>query len=100
MIFGKRYQKKLGIFPNDYFRLQFFEDDSKFGVEMPEEMNAVLSGDLEAQKKFESFPAGKKRGLIYGIARYKNSQTRIDKSLLICEKVKRGIRDTKELMKI
>lgn len=36
MMFGKRYQKELGVFPNDYFQLQFFEDDSKYGVDMPE----------------------------------------------------------------
>ncbi|MEO1012932.1 MAG: hypothetical protein AAFX53_16660 [Bacteroidota bacterium] len=24
MMFGKRYQKQLGIYPNDYFKLQFF----------------------------------------------------------------------------
>ena len=99
MLFGKRYQKELGIFPNNYFRLQFFQDDSKYGVGMPEEMHAVLSSDPEAQQIFESFTAGKKRGLIYGIARYKNVQTRIGKSLLICEKVKRGIRDHSELMR-
>jgi len=99
MMFGKRYQKELGIFPNDYFQLQLFEDDSKYGVEMPEEMEAVLSSDPEAQQIFESFTAGKKRGLIYGIARYKNLQMRIDKSILICENLKRGIRDSRELIK-
>ena len=46
MMFGKRYQKELGIFPNDYFQLQFFEDDSKYGVEMPEELDAVLKLSL------------------------------------------------------
>ncbi|WP_273567309.1 YdeI/OmpD-associated family protein [Maribacter halichondriae] len=99
MMFGKRYQKELGIFPNDYFRLQLFEDDSKYGVDMPDEMNAVLSSDPEAQQIFESFTAGKKRGLIYGISRYKNSQMRIDKSILICENLKRGIRDSRILLK-
>jgi len=99
MMFGKRYQKELGIFPNDYFQLQLFEDDSKYGVEMPEEMEAVLSSDPEAQQIFESFTAGKKRGLIYFIARYKNTQMRIDKSILICENLKRGIRDSRDLVK-
>ena len=99
MTFGKRYQKALGIFPNDYFQLQFFEDDSKYGVAMPEELDAVFSSDHKAFKIFESFTAGKKRGLIYGIARYKNEQTRIDKSLLLCENLKRGIRDNRILLK-
>ncbi|MFK7812118.1 MAG: YdeI/OmpD-associated family protein [Maribacter sp.] len=99
MMFGKRYQKELGVFPNDYFQLQFFEDDSKYGVEMPEELDAVLKSDYEAFQIFDSFTDGKKRGVIYAILRYKNSQTRIDKSILICENLKRGIRYNPDLLK-
>ncbi len=99
MMFGKRYQKELGIFPNDYFKLQFFEDTSKYGVAMPEELEAVLLSDFDAYEIFESLTDGKKRGLIYAITRYKNTQTRIDKSLLLCENLKRGIRDNRILLK-
>ncbi|MBM1107635.1 YdeI/OmpD-associated family protein [Aurantibacter crassamenti] len=99
MMFGKRYQKELGVFPNDYFQLQLFEDTSKYGVDMPEELKAVLHSDFEANEIFESFTAGKKRGIIYAVLSYKNSQTRIDKSLLICENLKRGIRKNPELLK-
>ena len=99
MMFGKRYQKELGIFPNDYFKLQFFEDTSKYGVAMPEELEAVLLSDFDAYEIFESLTAGKKRGLIYAITRYKNTQTRIDKSLLMCENLKKGIREKRILLK-
>lgn len=99
MMFSKGYQKEFGIFPNDYFQLQFFEDNSKYGVEMPEELEAVFSSDYEAFQIFESFTDGKKRGIIYMISRYKVAQTRIDKSLLVCENLKRGIRHNPELLK-
>lgn len=99
MMFGKRYQKELGIFPNDYFQLQFFEDNSKYGVEMPEELDAVLGSDYEAFQIFDAFTPGKKRGIIYMIARYKNSQTRIDKSILVCDNLKRGVRHNPDLLK-
>ena len=99
MMFSKNNQKSLGIYPNDYFQLQFFEDTSKYGVEVPEEFDAVLLSDYEAYQIFESLTDGKKRGIIYMISRYKNAQTRIDKSLLLCENLKRGIRDNKELLK-
>lgn len=99
MMFSKQKQKELGIFPNDYFQMQFFEDDSKYGVDMPEELDAVLLSDYEAFQIFESFTAGKQRGIIYKIIGIKNSQTRIDKSILVCENLKRGIRDNLELMK-
>ena len=99
MTFGRRYQKELGVFPNDYFELQLFEDTSKYGVDIPEELEVVLQGDPEANRIFESFTAGKIRSLIYVIARYKNSQTRIDKSILLAENLKRGIRDPRDLFR-
>lgn len=99
LMFGKSNQKALGVFPNDYFQLQFFEDNSKYGVEISEELEAVLLSDYEAYKIFESLTDGKKRGLIYMISRFKVSQTRIDKSILLCENLKRGIRDHRELLK-
>jgi len=99
MMFGKRYQKELGLFPNDLFQLQFFEDTSKYGVEVPEEFEAVMFSDYEAFQIFESLTEGRKRGLIYTIARYKNSQIKIDKTLILCENLKRGIKDPRELFK-
>jgi len=97
MMFGKRYQKELGVYPNDYFQLQLFEDTSKYGVEMPEELDAVLLSDYDAYEIFESLTDGTKRGVIYTIIRYKNVQTRIDKALLLCENLKRGVRDRMKL---
>ncbi|MEM9361792.1 MAG: YdeI/OmpD-associated family protein [Bacteroidota bacterium] len=99
MMFSRNNQKALGIYANDYFTMQFFEDTSKYGVEMPEEFEAVLLSDYSAYQIFEGLSSGKKRGIIYMITRYKNSQTRIDKSLLLCENLKRGIRENKELLK-
>ena len=99
LMFGKQNQKSLGVFPNDFFQLQFFEDTSKYGVDMPEEFDAVLQSDPEAMDVFESLTIGKKRNLIYAILRYKTSQTRIDKALILCENLKRGIRDPRELFR-
>lgn len=47
MMFGKRYQKELGVFPNYYFKLQFFKGTSKYGLDMPEELEAVLLSDYD-----------------------------------------------------
>ena len=97
--FGKRYQKVLGIFPSDFFELQLLEDTSIYGVEVPEPFQAVLDSDLEGAAIFESLTPGRKRGLIYYISRFKTPQTQIDKSLIIFENLKRGIRDPKEIIK-
>ena len=99
MMFGKRLQKELGVVLNDYFEMQLFKDTSKYGVEMPEELDAVLLSDYDAYKIFESLTPGKKRSIIYVIIRIKNSQSRIDKSLLLCENLKRGITNPMDLFK-
>ncbi|WP_109300296.1 YdeI/OmpD-associated family protein [Aquimarina sp. AU474] len=96
--FNKANQKSIGVFPSDYFKVELFEDTSKYGVEMPEEFEAVLQSDPQGFDIFESLTDGKKRSLIYYILKIKNSQTRIDRSLLITENLKLGIRDHKELI--
>ncbi len=97
--FNKVNQKKLGVFSTDYFTVELFEDDSKYGVEMPKEFEAVLQSDPEVSDIFESLTSGKKRSLIYYILKIKNSQNRIDKALIITENLKRGIRDNSQLIK-
>ena len=99
MMFSKNKQKELGLLPNDLLQLQFFEDTSKYGVEVPEEFEAVMLSDYDAYQIFESFTKGKQRGIIYMIDRFKDSQRKIDKTLVLCENLKRGIRDNKDLLK-
>ena len=99
VMLNKPNQKKLDVFPNDYFQMQLLEDTSKYGVDVPEELTVVLESDPDAFEIFESLTMGKRRGLIYRVAAYKTSQTRIDKTLLMVDNLKRGIRDPKALFK-
>lgn len=99
MMFSNEKQKTLGVFMNDYFTMQLFEDQSKYGVDMPEELEAVLLSDYDTYSIFETLTPGRQRSIIYAIMRYKNSQTRIDKSLLLTSNLKRGIKDPKLWLK-
>ncbi|MBT8181177.1 MAG: YdeI/OmpD-associated family protein [Eudoraea sp.] len=99
LIFGKTNQKALGVYPNDYFEIQLFEDSSEYGVDMPEELHAVLISDLEAYNIFKDFTGGKKRSIIYTIKRYRRSETRIEKSILLTNNLKKGITDLRVLFK-
>jgi len=67
MMFGKRYQAALGIFPNDYFQLQFFKDTSKYGVDMPEELDAVFLIDYEARNIRNIYLRKKKRYYLFDL---------------------------------
>jgi len=97
--FSKGKQKELGVFMNDYFKLQIFEDTSKYGVEMSEELEAVLLSDFEAYSIFENLTPGKQRSIIYAISRYKSPQMRVDKALILTDNLKRGITDQRIWLK-
>ena len=97
--FGKRYQNELGLKTSDFFELQIIEDATEYGVEMPEELKAVLETDHEAFELFKKLTDGKKRSIIYYILRFKNTQTRVDRALLICENLTMGITELKQLLK-
>lgn len=95
-MFSKQKQKALGVFINDYLELQIFKDTSKYGVDIHEKFKAVLLSDYDAYELFEKLTAGKKRSIIYFILRIKNSQNRIDKALILCENLKRGVTEPKQ----
>lgn len=97
--FGKRHQKELNLYPNDYFEVQLFQDKSIYGVEMPVELKAVFESDPEAFNYFEALSMGKKRSIIYSIERLKKSDSRLDKAILLSRRLKMGIRDVKLLFK-
>lgn len=97
LMFSKAKQKELGVTINDEITVQLFKDNSKYGVEMPEELEAVLISDFEAFEIFESLTPGKQRSIIYFIKRVKGVQKKVDKALLLCENLKRGNTQVKEL---
>ncbi|MEQ3656111.1 MAG: YdeI/OmpD-associated family protein [Dokdonia sp.] len=99
IVFGKRNQNALGMYPSDFFELQLFEDQTKYGVEVPEAFQAVLDSDPEGAALFENLTPGRKRGLIYYIARFKRTQTQVDKTLIIFNNLKSGVKDPRLLIK-
>jgi uncharacterized protein YdeI (YjbR/CyaY-like superfamily) len=95
MYFSKEKQHILGVFINDYFEMQLFEDQSKYGVEMPKELNAVLRSNSEAYLVSEDLTPGRQLSIIYTMNRYKSIQTRVDKALILTNNLKRGVTDPK-----
>ena len=88
LMFSKQKQKELNLSLGDEFKMQLFEDTSKYGVDVPEELEEVFLTDYEAFKIFETLTKGKQRSIIYGLIRFKTSQQKIDKALIMCENLK------------
>jgi predicted DNA-binding antitoxin AbrB/MazE fold protein len=57
-------------------------------LDIPEEFLAVLEGDELAEKMFNEFTTGKKRGLIHYISSAKSIDTRIKRSFEMAHKIK------------
>lgn len=100
MMFSKAKQKELDLAQGDTFKMQLFEDKTKYGVEMPEELEEVFLTDVEAFKIFETLTPGKQRSIIYGVLRFKSSQQKIDKAFIMCENLKRRNFDTLRIFKL
>ncbi len=91
--------KKLNLNVNDEIKVEIVKDDSKYGINISEELEEVLFSDPEGSLLFHRLTSGKQRSLIHIINKVKNSQTKIEKSFVILEHLKRqkGTLDFKAL---
>jgi hypothetical protein len=79
---------KLGI--NNEIKVEIVPDKSEYGLDISEELQEVLSSDPDGKILFEKLTPGKQRSLIYLINKTKNSQSRINKSFVIVDHLKRN----------
>ena len=63
-------------------------DTSPYGMPMPEELEAVLESDPEAQERFDALTPGKQRNIIHYVASVKSSNLRIDRALKLLNNLK------------
>lgn len=85
---NKKRLKKFGLDLGDEVSLEFRHDLSKYGMEMPEELEALLDQDLEGGTLFEALSDGKKRYIIHYVSSVKSSQLRIDRAILLINNLK------------
>ena len=92
---NKQNLKKLGLKVGSSVQVNMKPDDSEFGLPMPEEFSEVLDQDAAAKEYFDTLTAGKKRSLIHVVNGVKNVDKRIERALMIVERLK----DSKGLFK-
>lgn len=90
MVLGKTTLKEAGELPGTEIEIQLREDNSKFGMPVPEEFEEVLTQDPEGQEKFMELKPGLKRSFLYYINTGKTVDTRIKRSLKLIENLKNG----------
>ena len=91
--------KKEKIDVGDTFQISLFEDKSKYGIPLPEEMEVLLEQDMEGNKYFHALTPGKQRSLLHIIGKPKSSDIRLRKAITSLNYLKlvHGKLDFKEL---
>jgi len=96
---NKEVRKKLGLEIGSKVQAYIKEDNSKYGMPVPEELQTAWDLDPEGNEVFHTLTVGKQRSLIHLIAKPKSSEIRIKKALTVLEYLKsvNGKLDYKEL---
>lgn len=76
------------------------EDQSRYGMPMPEEMNELSAQNPEADSYFHTLTLSSQLSLLYILGKPKRTQTRIENALVICKHLKenKGLLDSKLLV--
>lgn len=98
VMFNRKNQQALGVFPNDYFTVWLEEDQTEFGVEMPPELGEVFRQDPDALKKFRRLTPGACRSVIYWVRGVASPQKRIERSLSVCHRLHQGAQTARDLV--
>ncbi len=85
---NKQRKKKLGLEEGDLVDLELKKDDSKYGLEMPDEMLELLKHDDMAWRKFHDLTPGKQRSLLYLVGKPKSKEIRCRKAMAVVDHVK------------
>lgn len=88
--------KDLHVREEDSVSVVLKEDNSEYGMEVPEEFTEVLRQDPEAEERFLALPMSKRRYVIYYILQVKSSVKRIERSWFLMNNLKKLPRGKEE----
>lgn len=96
---NKERRKTLRLELGDEIEVVLEKDVSKYGLPLPEELEALFEVDEEGSTFFHQLTAGKQRSLLHLVGKPKTSDTRLHKAIVVLDYLKstRGRLDYKEL---
>jgi hypothetical protein len=95
---GLKHLKAIGLNGNSKVKASFKIDTTELQFNIPEEFAEVIATDENTKKVFDGLTDGNKRGLIALVNMVKSSNKKIERSLLIAEKLKAGITSPPKIM--
>jgi hypothetical protein len=99
ILVNKTRAKKLKLVIGQKVQVKLIQDNSKYGMPLPDEFKEVLDEDPEGKALLEGLTPGKIRNLIYLVTKVKNPEKRIEKAVIILEhlRINNGKLDNKML---
>ena len=81
--------KQLGVKAGDIVEFTLENDDSEFGMFVPEELDELFKQDDEAKARFDALTKAMQRYIIHYVASVKSSQLKIDRAFLLLTNLKK-----------
>ena len=88
VLVNKQLKNRLGLNMGDIATLSIRNDESAYGMEMPEELEVLMDQEPECHQFFHELTPGKQRSLIYIVNKVKNTNSRLNKALAIVHHLK------------
>lgn len=98
IMIGNQHLKALGLKAGNQVKALIKIDDTEIQFAIPEELTEVIATDPAAEKVFNSLSDGNKRGLAAIVNMVKSPDKRVERALLIAEKLKKGINSPAKIM--
>jgi len=98
VMLAAKYLKQLQLTINSKVNVALKIDTTELQFNLPEEFAEVLATDSKAKEVFDRLTAGNKRGLIALVNLVKSSDKKIERALLIAEKLKAGVTSPQKVM--
>lgn len=96
---GKENQKKILAAGVDIKNAIFSKDTSIHQFKIPPELKEVLATDPQANKVFQTLTPGGKRSLMYLAEQPKSIDKKIERALLIANRLKEGVTSARLILK-
>ena len=80
--------KELGVGNGDTVAVILTEDESEFGVDVPEELTELFKQDPEGKRRFDLLKPGMQRYILNFVNTVKSPQLRVDKAFMLITNLK------------
>ncbi len=88
LMLSKEVMKKFQLALNQSVEVFIVEDTTRYGMPISDEMKELLELDPDGEAFFHKLTPGKIRSLLHFVNKYKSSDKRIEKSVIILEHLK------------